>query len=297
MTGVVAPVAAAVAAYMAASLIFRPGEGRRPLEDTVGPRLRRLVRRQQEWLTQAGYAWTPTRFWVACTVLAFAGFAVAFVFTGGAAVAMPWALLGAAVLPWAFGIQRRKRANRFKEVWPDGVLNLLASLRSGDSPREAVIKLARTGPPLLRDAFHRYPDLQVTHATEALEVIKAEIADATTDRVVEVLLLAMASGDRTLAVNFLEDLLDTLQDEIDEARKIEAANTEAKITAAFVVVFPPLMLAFVSTWNELYSEYWSTAAGVRTIVYLTIWILAGRWVLSRFQRTYLERRVLTGGRR
>lgn len=296
MAIVAAALATSAAVYMAASMIAfgtlgssdgRPG---RP-----GRRVDNLVGRQNQWLLQAGYHIPAHRYWFACAALAVAAFGVALSITGANVwVSLPWAAFGAVVLPVVFGHQRRRRQRAFREAWPDGLLALLAGLRTGLKARDALRGLATNGPVVLRDAFVRFDDLWATHAEDALEIIKAEIADPTTDRVIEVLLLALQVGERELTISYLEDMLDTLQAELADEREIEAAGSEARITGIAVVLFAPSLLTLLVAWNPMFRDFYSTAAGARIIIGVAIWTLAGRWIITRLQRRYIEARVLVG---
>ena len=80
-------------------------------------------------------------------------------------------------------------------AWPDGLRDIVASIAAGLSLTQAMTSLAATGPPAMRDAFARFPQLaRVLGTGPALELVKEDLADATSDRVLEVLILAQERG-------------------------------------------------------------------------------------------------------
>src|SRR5206468_1727515 len=69
------------------------------------------------------------------------------------------------------------------------------------------VALAASGPPPLQEAFARFPMLaRMLGTVPALEVIKEELADPTSDRVIEVLVIAHERGGQIVR-DILEDLV------------------------------------------------------------------------------------------
>ena len=96
-------------------------------------------------------------------------------------------------------------ASGMREVqaaWPDGLRDLVASIAAGHSLTQAVTNLSVTGPPAMRVAFARFPQLaRVLGTGGALQLIEEELADPTSDRVLEVLILAQERGARSCATS------------------------------------------------------------------------------------------------
>jgi tight adherence protein B len=101
-----------------------------------------------------------------------------------------------ATLPRAyFGRKRTERLARVQEVWPDGLRDLVASVRSGASLPTAIEDMATFGPPPLREAFQGFAVYSRSLGVgAALEMIRADLSDPTSDRVIEVLILAHERG-------------------------------------------------------------------------------------------------------
>ena len=81
-------------------------------------------------------------------------------------------------------------------AWPDGLRDLIASIAAGRSLAQALNALAASGPAPLRGRVRRgFPiSARMLGTVPALEVVKEELADPTSDRVIEVLILAQQRG-------------------------------------------------------------------------------------------------------
>jgi len=147
------------------------------------------------WMQQAGVGVGPAPF-VGGSVLAgaFALLATA-ALTGSVFVALVPAV-AVALLPRAyFGRRRTARLREVQRAWPDGLRDVLASITAGLSLTQAVTTLAATGPAPLRIAFARFPELaRVIGTGPALELVKEDLADATSDRIIEVLITGVMTG-------------------------------------------------------------------------------------------------------
>ncbi|HXY91617.1 MAG TPA: hypothetical protein VEP49_04010, partial [Acidimicrobiia bacterium] len=154
-----------------------------------------VLGRQQLWLAQAGVALTPLQFWLASAGVAVVTVAALTLVTGTVMVTVVPAI-AAGSLPRAY--YGRRRAARLREVqasWPDGLRDLISSVTAGRSLNGALVDLATSGPEPLRTAFRRYEShARMLGTVPALEVVREELADPTSDRVIEVLILASERG-------------------------------------------------------------------------------------------------------
>ena len=84
---------------------------------------------------------------------------------------------------------------------------LRVPLRPGRSVAQALVVLAETGPEPLREAFAGFPSLaRMLGTTEALQMVEEQLADPTSDRVLEVLVPAHEGGGR-IVTQILDDLV------------------------------------------------------------------------------------------
>jgi tight adherence protein B len=236
-------VVGAFCALLAGQLVGQPVELRRwgrPAGNREAARL---------WLAQAGVSVSPGQFVLVCVSTGLVVLAVTSFVTGTALVALVPAC-AAAMLPHAWF--RRRRAARLRELqaaWPDGLRDLAASLAAGRSLGHALRTLAESGPPPLRAAFARFPTLaRMLGPAAALEVVKAELADPTSDRVIEVLILAQERGGPIVS-QILDDLVAATTKDVKVLDEIESEGLEMKLNARAVLVMPWLVLvALTSYW-------------------------------------------------
>ena len=262
-------------------------EVRRTSATQVSPR--------QLWLIQAGSDLTPGQFRAGSIAAAAITF-ILFLFLIGA-----WwiALVPAVVVGlWPRAYYSRRRNQRLAELrraWPDGIRDIVAYVKSGASLPVALEALARKGPEPLRLAFERFPlQARMFGMIPALEMIKEELADPTSDKVIEVLILAHQHGG-DLVEDVLRDLIDTTVADLATQEGIRTANFEQRLESWVVVAAPWLLLLFLATIPESYVAFYSSPPGRFTVLVGAVWAGIG-WLLMRWiARQQDEPRVLGGG--
>jgi tight adherence protein B len=278
-------------ALLAAALLGVLPEGR--------PHRRRHAGRldkQQLWLQQAGLGMSPVRFWLASAGAGLLALLVFAVISGSAFVgAVP--AVAVALLPRAyFGRRRRVRMREVQRAWPDGLRDLIASMAAGRSLTQSVSALGISGPQALRSEFTRFADLaRVLGTAPALEIVKEELADPTSDRVLEVLLLAHERGG-AIVRTILEDLTEATTRDLKLLDELDTESLEMRINARAVVVLPWLVLLALTARPGEFREFYRSPAGVLTVVIAAALSAVGVVVLGRLGREETEQRVLVGGR-
>jgi tight adherence protein B len=188
---------------------------------------------------------------------------------------------------------RRDRARRraTQAAWPDGLRELTTSLASGRSLRQAVNDLAMHGPAPLRPPFARFPQLApMLGVAPALELVKADLADATSDRIVEVLVLAHERGGGVVR-DILSDLTDASTRDLRVLEEIDTDGLEMRFNARAVVAMPWLVLvALTARPGPFRSFYRSSDGGVVLLLALALTV-TGVFVLRRLGREPVEPRV------
>ncbi len=237
---------------------------------------------------------SPAQFVLGSVGVGVAAFAVTFFVTGTALVAFVPAV-AAAMLPRAyFGRRRAARLRELQTAWPDGLRDVGASLAAGRSLGHALFTLAETGPPPLRDAFARFPTLsRMLGPVAALEVVKAELADPTSDRVIEVLILAQERGGPIVA-RILEDLVVATTKDVKVLDEVESEGLEMKLNARAVLVMPWLVLIALTIRDGAFRDFYSSSAGLVVVLVGAALCAVGAWWIGRLGRTHEERRVFGG---
>ncbi|MBW3620562.1 MAG: type II secretion system F family protein [Actinobacteria bacterium] len=257
-----------------------------------GRRRRGQVGAQQLWLVQAGTDLTPRQFWAGSVGLGLATFLLVVLLTATPAVALAPAVATGFVPRAAFARRRSRRMRELTEAWPDGVRDLVASISAGLSLNQAVAGLADDGPPALRDAFARYPTLaRMVGVVPALEVVKEELADPTSDRIIEVLVLAAEKGGQLLP-EILRDLADATTKDVRTLEAIQTESLEQRINARAVFVLPWAVLLVLTLRPGPFRDFYRSGGGVLVVALGALLSLLGLGIVSRLGREPVERRVL-----
>jgi tight adherence protein B len=239
---------------------------------------------------------SPTQFWV--TVVGVAGFTFLAVFavTGLVVVsAVPSVVV--ATLPRAYYARKRsQRLARVLEAWPDGLRDILSSVRSGASLPTAIESLASFGPEPLREAFQGFDVYSRSlGVVPALEMVKEDLADPTADRIIEVLVLAYERGGSVVPA-ILDDLAEATTRDLWTMEQIRTEALEQKINSRVVFVLPWVVLIAITARSGAFRDFYSTRAGVVVVVIGGLMSLLGVLMASRLGAQPPEPRVF-GGRR
>jgi len=243
------------------------------------------------WLQQAGAGLTPTRFWAGSTGAGLFALVVLVALTGSVFVALVPSVAVALFPRGYFAHRRRLRMREVQAAWPDGLRDVVASISAGRSLTQAVNSLAATGPAALREAFGRFPQLaRVLGTGPALELVKEELADPTSDRVLEVLLLAHERGG-PIVRSILEDLVDATTRDLKLLDALETEGLEMRINARAVVVLPWLVLVALTARPGPFRTFYRSSGGFVTLAVAGCLTAVGVFFLGRLGRDQDEERV------
>jgi tight adherence protein B len=245
----------------------------------------------QVWLTQAGVALSPVGFWAASVALGVVAFVAAWVVTRVPLVAVVPAVVTAALPRAYYARQRTVRLRAVLDAWPDGLRDLVASIAAGRSLTQAITALATTGPEPLQLAFARFPMLaRMLGMVPALEIVKEELADPTSDRVIEVLVLAYERGGG-IVKEILEDLVVSTTKDLKVLDEIETEGLEMKINARAVLVLPWFVLVALTVRAGPFRDFYQSSAGFAVVLAGAGLSVLGYFWISRLGRTHDEQRV------
>lgn len=240
---------------------------------------------------------SPMQFWATVASTAGATFLLVYGLTGLVAIAAVPAVV-VATLPRAYYARTRaKRLAAVQESWPDGVRDILSSIRSGASLPAALEDLARHGPQPLRDAFQGFAVYSRSlGVVPALEMVRDDLADPTSDRVIEVLVLAHERGGSVVG-EILSDLAEAATRDSWASEQIRGEVLEHKINSRVVFVLPWIVLVAMTTRSGAFREFYSTSAGVLVVAIGGVMSLLGILIASRLGAAPTEPRVFTGDAR
>jgi len=263
----------------------------RPPRVHVWRRPRAAVGSQRLWLAQANLAVSPWQFWAGSIGVGLVALAVGTLVTGTVLVAVVPAIAVAALPRAFFG---RRRATRLREVqaaWPDGLRDLVSSIAAGRSLNGALVEIVATGPAPLRAAFARFEShARMLGTVPALEVIREELADPTSDRVLEVLILASERGGQ-IVKEILEDLIVATTKDLKVLDEIDTEGLEMKINARAVLVLPWAVLVALTLRPGPFRTFYQSTAGVLVLLGAAVLSALGATWLGRLGRQPAEPRV------
>lgn len=234
---------------------------------------------------------TPARFWAMVLAVAACTYLVVYALTELVVVSVVPALV-VATLPRAYFMrQRSRRLALVQEAWPDGLRDLLSSVRSGSSLPSAIETLATFGPEPLRDAFQGFDVYSRSlGVVPALEMVKEDLADPTSDRIVEVLILAYERGG-VVVPEILDDLAQATTRDLWTSEQVRTEALEQKINSRVVFVLPWIVLVAMTARSGAFREFYSSSAGLLVVAIGGIMSLVGVGVASRLGSQPPESRV------
>ncbi len=267
--------------------------GRMP---TFTPRRRNVTNdamsQHRVWLAQAGLNATPAQFVGGSVGVGVVAAILVGLLTGVWIIGL---VVGSmlATLPRAYFSRRRhQRMREIQQAWPDGLRDLRASLASGRSLHQAIVALSKGGPAPLQEAFTRYPSLsRMFDVATALELIKSEVADPTTDRVIEVLILAEQRGGRIVG-GIVEDLAVATTSDIRAQEEIETDSLQHRINAWAVFILPWIVLVALIARPGPFRDFYQTSAGFVVVLIGGALSLVGMLIVKRLGQQPVEERVL-----
>ncbi len=251
--------------------------------------------RAHDWLQQAGADVTPFQFLAVSIGMAMT---VALLIQAATDV-LPLSFIAGGLALWIPRSFYSRRRNRITEerinAWPDALRDLTAHLKSSMSVHAALVELGRSGPMVLRPYFNRYTGLAATlDQRTALEVVREELADPVSDRVIEILLVAFEQGS-AVVVDILADLADATAGDIALHEEIKTAQLEVRIESRGAAMLPFLVLFILIATSNDYGDYYRSTAGWLVLGLGGLMCLAGLFSIDRLGRIPAERRILASG--
>ena len=234
---------------------------------------------------------SPLQFWLTVIGAGAITFFVLYALTGLVAVSLVPAVVVATLPKTYFARKRAQRLARVQEAWPDGLRDILSSVRSGSSLPSAIENLAMFGPEPLREAFQGF-DLysRSLGVVPALEMVRDDLADPTADRVIEVLILAYERGGSVVPA-ILEDLAEATTRDLWTMEQIRTEVLEQKINSRVVFILPWIVLTAMTARSGAFRDFYSSPPGLLVVLAGGLMSLIGIWISSRLGVQPVEPRV------
>ena len=249
----------------------------------------------REWLQQAGADVTPLQFVAVSLGLGVgAGVAITLVI-GVPALGAVGGAVACAIPRMVFARRRGALVRARLAAWPDAIRDMVTHLRASHSLHASLCELGRSGPLPLRVYFNRYAGLAgALDQHTALEVVREDLADPISDRVIEVLLVAFDQGS-SVVIDILDDLASSSSEDLRLLDEIETLQLETKLEARGAAVLPFMVLAMLCVFTPGYRAFYSTGAGWLVVGLGALMSLGGLVVISRLGRVPTEERILAVG--
>jgi len=243
------------------------------------------------WLQQAGVHLTPSQFWASGACTGALTFVLVAAVTRAPLVALAPAA-GAGAVPYLVCSHRRRvRLRAWQAAWPDSLREVIAAVVAGRSLPIAVTTLGEFGPEPLRGVFVDFRVLmRVFGFVGALEQVKERLADPTSDRVVEVLIVAHEQGG-SIVRDVLEDLVVATTKDLKVLDEIDTEGLEMRINARAVLVLPWAVLVALTLRPGPFRDFYQSTAGVLVLVGAAVLSALGAAWLGRLGRQPTEPRV------
>ena len=248
------------------------------------------------WLRQVGSPLTPRQFLAASAAVGAAAWMALGVVMGEAVSSFFPACAATGYLAFTYERRRRRRVADIQAAWPDAIRHLIAYVRSGATVARAVSALAAEGPAPIREVFDGWDDrARLLGFVPALETVREQLADPTSDRVVEVLIMAHEAGGEVV-VDVLSDLAAETTDDLRTDRAIHAEGTTQRIEAWVIGIAPWLLLVYLTASQGEYRDYYQSAQGRLVVIAAGIWWAVGLVLLRTLKKRDTEPRVLGAAR-
>ncbi|RRD42349.1 type II secretion system F family protein [Buchananella hordeovulneris] len=260
------------------------------------PRSARLARGHQrvtDLLTQAGLGdMRPATALAVCLGSGLVALVVLWVATGALPVGVCFGLLVGLAPALLVTSRARARRETLRALWPDVIDDLLSAVRAGTALPDTLVSLAHKGPPELREAFAAYAAhyRAAGRFDDALNTLKAELADPVADRIVEALRLARGVGGTELGV-LLRSLSTMLRADLHARGELQARQSWTINGARLAAAAPWIVLLILATRGEAMAVY-RTSAGAMVLLVGAVATVVAYWLMLRVGRLPEERRML-----
>lgn len=282
--------ASGVAAFLLAAVALGQGETLR----LRLPRQRKGTLSRKVWLIQAGVPVSPAGFWAVSALC------------GSVALVACWALAGSltvGLVPAAvaflgprayFGHLRTARLGLVTAAWPEAIGELRSFVVMAGSMHGAILELAKSGPPPMRDAFARYGRLAELGGPEAaLGTIQNELANPVSDKMLTLMALGVTHG-QSVTLSLLADQAEQVTADLRTTAEIRTQQHESRLVSRVALVAPYLILLLLCVGESGYRSFYRTGAGVAAIMVAGVFSLVGLAITTRLAKEAAPPRVLGG---
>jgi tight adherence protein B len=265
--------------------------GQRSRREQVEDTLKQLEARQKTSkriplslrLLQAGLSWTPRRFIVISSSLAFVVFLVLMLVGTGLLPAIGIAFAAGGGLPfWALSLLKKRREAKFLEAFPDAVDVVVRGIKAGLPLLDSLKLIAAEAQEPVRSEFRSIIDTQAIGIPigEACMQLYEEIPVPEANFFGIVVSIQQRAGGNLSEA--LGNLSRVLRDRKKMKAKIKAMSMEAKASAAIIGALPIAVMIIVYITSPQYiSLLWTEPLGRMMLLACAIWMSIGIMVMRK----------------
>ncbi len=251
--------------------------------------------RWREWLQQADANVTPAQFIGVSAGLGLIVGSIVGLVVGVPALGAVAGMVAATAPQMVFARRRQALVRARLAAWPDALRDIITHLRASLSLHASLCEVGRSGPQPLRPYFNRYAGLSgALDQRTALEVVREDLADPLSDRVVEVLLVAFDQGS-SVVIDILDELASSSSEDLRLLDEIETLQLETKLEARGAAVLPFVVLAMLCLFTPGYRSFYATSAGWMVVTIGSAMSFGGLLFIKRLGRVPTEDRILSVG--
>jgi len=234
-------------------------------------------------LAQAGLKWTSRRFYTIAGGLGLFAFLVAMLMKVGMLTALALAFAAGGGLPlWILSFLKKRRENRFLEVFPDAVDVIVRGLKAGLPLLDSLKLIASEAQEPVRSEFRGIIETQTIGIPIGEACLKLydnmPLPEANFFAIV-VSIQQRAGGNLSEA---LSNLSRVLRDRKKMKAKIKAMSMEAKASAAIIGMLPIAVMILVYITSPHYiSLLWTEPTGRLMLAGCVVWMSMGIFVMRK----------------
>ena len=280
---------ASVAQYQPVQRVARGHQKSR--REQVEESLKELEQREQknrrlslsQRISQAGLSWSKRQYILISAAFGIASF-LAVLGTGlGLLPALGLGFAASFGLPhWMLSYLKKRRENRFIDVFPDAVDVIVRGIKSGLPLADSLRVIASEGPEPVRSEFRTVLETQTIGIPlgDACQKLYERIPLPEANFFGIVIAIQQKSGGNLSEA--LGNLSKVLRDRKKMKGKIQAMSMEAKASAAIIGSLPPAVMGLVWLSSPKYIELlWTHPPGQLMLLGSAIWMLMGCLVMKK----------------
>jgi tight adherence protein B len=234
-------------------------------------------------LTQAGLSWSKRQFIIGSAVLGLAvTAAVLFLEVGLIPAVVLGFCAGAAAPRWLLGFLKRRRENKFLDLFPDAIDVVVRGIKSGLPLGDSLRVIAYESPEPVRSEFRHVLETQAVGLSlgEACSKLFERMPLPESNFFAIVIAIQQKSGGNLSEA--LGNLSKVLRDRKKMKGKIRAMSTEAKASATIIGALPIAVMAIVYLTSPDYiTLLWTERLGQLMLLGSAVWMLIGVMVMKK----------------